>query len=121
VSRRVLVIDDETDLLEITTIALERLGGWTVRAVGDGAAGAQLAAEEQPDAVLLDVMMPGLDGEATARLLRAQPTTRHIPIVLLSAATDLPEWADELAVRGLVAKPFDPTELAGLVRAALGW
>lgn len=120
-TRHVLVIDDEPDIREITQLALERLAGWNVATAADGATGVELVRAEQPEAVLLDVMMPGLDGEATARAIRAQAATRDVPIVLMSAATDIPAWAGELRIAGLVAKPFDPTTLADDVRACLGW
>lgn len=116
-----LVIDDEPDIREITRLSLERLAGWDVLTAADGRTGAEMAARERPEAVLLDLMMPGVDGEATARALRAHAETREVPIVLMSAATELPDWAAELGVRGLVGKPFDPMQLAAEVRAHLGW
>lgn len=120
-TRRVLVIDDEPDIREITALTLERLAGWEVLIASNGSDGARLAVDGRPDAVLLDVMMPDVDGEATARLIRANGDLRELPIVLLSAATQLPAWAEELGVLGLVAKPFDPIGLPDQVRAELGW
>jgi CheY-like chemotaxis protein len=116
----VLVIDDEADIREIIELTLVRVAGWRVIAAADGRAGEQLALEHHPDAILLDVMMPGLDGEATARLVRSHAETRDIPIVLLSAS-DMPPWAEppELGVRGRVAKPFDPLRLAHQVQEVL--
>jgi CheY-like chemotaxis protein len=92
-----------------------------VTATGSGEEGAHLAAEQHFDAVLLDLMMPEVDGEATARLLRGDGRSNDVPILLLSAATGLPDWADELAVSGLVGKPFDPAALPQAVSAALHW
>jgi DNA-binding response OmpR family regulator len=117
----VLVIDDEPDIREITQLSLERLAGWHVDTAANGTEGETLALNEQPEAILLDVMMPELDGEATARAIRAHTETHDTPIVLMSAASELPEWAGELGVRGLVAKPFDPMTLADEVRTHLGW
>jgi CheY-like chemotaxis protein len=121
VSRRVLVVDDEDDIRAIVRLSLERLAGWTVVEAPSGQAAAALAAEQPFDAVLLDMMMPLCDGEATARLLRADPATRDVPILLLSAAVDPPDWAAALGVRGLLTKPFDPARLPETVAAALGW
>lgn len=120
-THRVLVIDDEPDIREITQLSLERLAGWHVETAGNGVDGEAMAVRERPEAILLDVMMPELDGEATARAIRAHSETRDTPIVLMSAATQLPEWAAELGVRGLVAKPFDPMTLADAVRGHLNW
>lgn len=120
-NRRVLVIDDEPDIRDITQMTLEHFAGWNVECAENGWQGAQLALEHHPDAILLDIMMPELDGEATARLIRRHEETRDIPIVLMSAATDAPTWAEEIGVMGLVAKPFNPIELPGQLRAKLHW
>jgi CheY-like chemotaxis protein len=91
-----------------------------VTAVDNGEDGAAVAAREVPDVVLLDVMMPGLDGEGTARLLRTNAATADVPVVLLTASTHRPAWADELGVVGVIAKPFDPTTLAAELDRLLG-
>jgi CheY-like chemotaxis protein len=122
-ARTVLLIDDEDDVREVARLALEMTAGWTVLAAASGAAGVELAAAAAPDAILLDVMMPGMDGPATLAALRADPTTATIPVLLLTAKFQPAErrGLEELAVGGVLAKPFDPMRLAEQVSAALGW
>ncbi|WP_148575696.1 response regulator [Nocardioides caldifontis] len=111
--RKVLVVDDDDDIREITGVALELMGGWSVVDTDRGATAVRLAVEEQPDLVLLDVMMPDLDGPGTFRLLQQDPRTRDIPVILLTAKVQVGEgrlW-DDLAVAGVISKPFDPMGL----------
>jgi CheY-like chemotaxis protein len=119
-SHRVLVIDDEPDIRDIAAMALRTLGNWTVSTAGSGAEGESLAVSERPDVILLDVMMPGLDGQATARRIRAHPETSDVPILLFTASTATPSWAEELGVRAVLAKPFDPFTLPAEVERVLG-
>ena len=88
----------------------------------DGAKGLELAREEQPDVVLLDVMMPGLDGWRVAEMLIEDPETSDIPIVFLTARAEFRDRARGLDIGGVdyVTKPFNPVELAPLVRSLLG-
>ena len=88
----------------------------------EGRAGLDLARQEKPDAVLLDVMMPGLDGWSVAEELLADEGTNGIPIVFLTARADLRDRARGIDVGGLdyVTKPFNPVELASLVRRVVG-
>ena len=119
----VLVVDDDDDVREITQIALEAIGGWTVLPASGGHEAIALALEHRPDAVLLDVMMPGLDGPATFHLLRADERTHQIPVVLLTAKVQVGDrqvW-DDLDVAGVISKPFDPMTLASQVSRILGW
>ena len=119
----VLVVDDDDDVREVTLIALETVGGWSVLPASGGHEAIGLAREHRPDLVLLDVMMPDLDGPATFRLLRADESTRDIPVVLLTAkvqAGDRQVW-DHLDVAGVIPKPFDPMTLADQVSRVLGW
>jgi CheY-like chemotaxis protein len=122
-SRRVLVIDDEDDIREVAQLALEAVARWEAFGAGSGAEGLRLAAEQMPDAILLDVMMPEMDGPSTLRALRAQPATAGIPVVLLTAkvqATDRSRFQD-LGVSGVLTKPFDPMQLSRQVEELLGW
>ena len=117
------MIDDEDDIREVAQASLEMLGGWQVLTAENGAAGLTTAAAERPDAILLDVMMPDLDGPTTFQRLRAHPDTRSIPVVLLTAKVrpeDRQRFAD-LGVDGVLAKPFDPVRLSDDILAALGW
>jgi CheY-like chemotaxis protein len=120
-TRRVLIVDDEADIREIVALSLEVGGDWVVEAVGDGHEAVRAAGRTRPDVVLLDVMMPGLDGPQTLRLLRADPATSDIPVIFLTAKVLLAEQRQlqDLGVCGLVSKPFDPMTLAAQVAALL--
>ncbi|HSK15014.1 MAG TPA: response regulator [Gaiellaceae bacterium] len=117
---RVLVIDDEAPIRLLCRVNLEA-EGMSVSEAGDGPCGVELARTEQPDVILLDVMMPGLDGWRVAELLLDDPVTRDIPIVFLTARADLRDRARGIDVGGLdyITKPFNPVELASLVRGVL--
>ena len=122
-TRQVLLIDDEADIRAVARMSLERIGGWEVLEASSGPAGVELAALHRPDAVLLDLMMPDVDGPATFRLLDADARTHGIPVLLLTARGDHPERESWMAqgVAGVLDKPFDPLELAAQVSQALGW
>ncbi len=121
--RTVLVIDDEDDIREVAQVSLEALGGWNVLTASSGSQGIERATSDQPDAILLDVMMPGMDGPTTFQKLQAEEGTRGIPVIFLTAkvqAADRQRFAD-LGVAGVIAKPFDPMTLAGDIAALLRW
>ena len=84
---RILIIDDEDDIREVAGMSLETVAGWTTMAARSGQEGLKIAAEQQPDAILLDVMMPDMDGPSTFRNLQDLETTRSIPVIFLTAAT----------------------------------
>jgi CheY-like chemotaxis protein len=123
VTRRLLVVDDEPDVRAVVRLSLEHVGGWQVTDVDSGPAGVDAARREVPDAVVLDVMMPGTDGPATYRLLQSDARTADIPVVLLTARVDRADRDTWLAmgVRGVLAKPFDPLRLPAQLRDVLGW
>jgi CheY-like chemotaxis protein len=109
----VLVIDDDHDVCAVITCTLEAVLGWTVITAHSGVAGIALAEQHQPNLILLDVAMPGLNGRETFAHLKRTPHTAHIPVVFITASGD--EKINELSVlgpRAVVAKPFDPVELA---------
>jgi CheY-like chemotaxis protein len=122
-TRRILIVDDEDDIREVAQMSLEMVAGWEVIPARSGDEGVRLATEHRPDAILLDVMMPGMDGPATARLLREAPETAAIPVILLTAKVQPADRRrlEGLGVEGVLAKPFDPMELANQVSALLGW
>jgi two-component system, OmpR family, alkaline phosphatase synthesis response regulator PhoP len=117
---RVLVIDDEAPIRLLCRVNLEAEGMQVLEAV-DGPAGLEQARSLMPDVILLDVMMPGLDGWAVAAELIADDATREIPIVFLTARAELRDRARGLELGGIdyVTKPFNPVELASLVRGLL--
>ena len=122
-TRRVLVVDDDPLLREVAQAALQLVGGWQVSTAQSGPQAQLQALAEHPDAILLDVMMPGVDGPSTVTALRADPATRDIPIIFLTAkmpSEDLEEWRS-LRLAGVIPKPFDPMTLASDMAALLGW
>jgi CheY-like chemotaxis protein len=121
--KRILIIDDEADIREVAQVSLEMVGGYQVIQAPSGEEGARLAKLERPDAILLDVMMPELDGPATFRLLRQSAESADIPVVLLTAKVLQPghDPFAGLGVAGVIAKPFDPMTLAAQLARTLGW
>jgi len=117
---RVLVIDDEAPIRLLCRINLEAEGMEMLEAA-DGTTGLDLARDEQPDVVLLDVMMPGLDGWRVAEELLEDELTSGIPIIFLTARAEFRDRARGLDIGGVdyVTKPFNPLELASLVRDLL--
>jgi DNA-binding response OmpR family regulator len=116
-SLRVLVVDDEAPIRLLCRVNLEA-EGMTVLEAEDGRQGLEAARVENPDAILLDVMMPGLDGWNVAEELLGDEETRRTPIIFLTARADIRDRARGLGVGGLdyITKPFNPVELATLVR-----
>ena len=117
---RVLVIDDEDPIRLLCRVNLEADGMDVVEAA-DGPSGLEAARAEKPDVILLDVMMPGLDGWRVAEQLLDDPATADIPIVFLTARAEFRDRARGLDIGGVdyVTKPFDPLDLAPLVRGLL--
>jgi CheY-like chemotaxis protein len=122
-SKRVLIVDDEADIREVAALSLEMTAGWEVRAASSGAEALAMAAADAPDAILLDVMMPDMDGPTTYERLQANPATAAIPVVLLTAKVQAADHRrfHELGVAGVLSKPFDPMGLAGQLAEVLGW
>jgi two-component system alkaline phosphatase synthesis response regulator PhoP len=123
IPKRILLIDDEDDIREIAQLSLEMMGGWQVVLANSGREGIEKAQTDEPDVILLDVMMPGLDGLATFQRLQADPVTQRIPVILLTAKVQSPDQRtfDQLGVSGLITKPFEPLTLAEQVAKILGW
>jgi len=117
---RVLVIDDEAPIRLLCRVNLEA-EGISVLEAADGTTGLGIARDEQPDVVLLDVMMPGLDGWRVAEELLEDDRTSAIPIIFLTARAEFRDRARGLDIGGVdyVTKPFNPLELASLVRSLL--
>src|SRR5687768_4146011 len=118
---KVLIIDDEEDVRYIVQMSLGRVGEMTVVEATSGEEGIALAKSEQPSFILLDMMMPGMDGVAVFRALRSEPETAEIPVVFLTAKAMLSEVQrlKELGAKGVVVKPFDPLTLAQEIKAIL--
>ena len=113
----ILVVDDDDSVREVTQMSLEIVAGWRVLSADGGQAALDLVRAHRPDAVLLDVMMPGMDGPTTLRHLQADPVTRDIPVVLLTAKVQVGHvqvW-DSLPVAGVIPKPFNPATLSAQI------
>ncbi len=118
----ILIVDDEYRIREVTKMTLETMAQWQVLTASSGQEGVNLAQSQQPDAILLDVMMPDLDGRETLARLQVHPATRDIPVFLLTAkvqALDLKQYGG--MVQGTIEKPFDPLLLASAIADSLGW
>ena len=118
--KRLMIVDDEPDIRTVAGMALEMVGGFTVRACGSGAEALQSVGEFNPQLVLLDVMMPGMDGPGVLAALRSRPGSACIPVIFLTAKAqpDEIEKLRALGAIGVLAKPFDPMTLADDVKAA---
>ena len=106
----------------MATVALEVVGGWEVVTAGSGDEAYSLALSTAPDAILLDVMMPGMDGPATVVALRADPVTADIPVIFLTAKSpSITAGWPELRLAGVIPKPFNPMTLPAEMSQLLGW
>jgi CheY-like chemotaxis protein len=118
---KVLIVDDDADIRDVARLSLELVGGWTVFVAEGGAEAIAQAKSRSPDVILLDVMMPGIDGIETLRRLSADEATSHIPVIFLTAMAQTGERQrlEATGARGLIAKPFDPLTLGNSVEAIL--
>lgn len=116
---RVLLVEDEPDIQVIVSLALESLGGMTVRVCDTGSQALACAAEFKPDLILLDVMLPGMDGPTTLRALQERRDLAAIPVIFLTAKAQAHELQQlkSLGALDVIAKPFNPLTLADTIRA----
>ena len=121
--RRILIVDDEADIRAVAQLSLEINTEWEVLTASSGEEGLKIALEQKPDAILLDVMMPDLDGPTTWERLQENPTTQEIPVIFLTAKVQAAEQRRyaQLGVKAVLTKPFDPVQLGDRVIEALGW
>ena len=118
---KVLIIDDEEDTREIAKMSLSLLGGLDVVEAESGKDGIEVASHSRPDVILLDMMMPIMDGPSTLEALRTNEATKDIPVIFLTAkamTTEI-EKLKRMGATGVLTKPFDPTTLASQVQAIL--
>lgn len=122
-SKVILIIDDEPDIREIAKISLSITKHWDVLTAASGHEGVAVASSQYPDAILLDVVMPQIDGLATLKLLKQSPRTQHIPVILLTATAKLAIQAEYIdwGAQGILIKPFDPGTFGEQIELALGW
>ncbi len=119
--RKVLLVDDEDDIRTIGQLSLSRVGGWQTVLAASGTEAVAKAAAEQPDLILLDVMMPGMDGPTTLGRLRAPEATAKTPVIFMTAKIQKQEVARylELGAVGVIGKPFDPMTLPAEIKKLL--
>jgi two-component system cell cycle response regulator len=117
-SRRVLVVDDDPRLLHIVAMYLG-IEGYDVAVAADGAAGLTEIEKQTPDLIILDIMMPGIDGIETCRRIRADPATAEVPILMFSALSgdDDVERARQVGANHLITKPFNLVGLGSVVKS----
>jgi CheY-like chemotaxis protein len=120
-SHRILYVDDEPDMQDIVSLSLEREPSFDIRSCGSGRDALQIVADWLPDLILLDVMMPDMDGPTTLVRLRETAALRGVPVVFVTARSHAAEVARLMALgaAGVIAKPFSPLKLAATVKAYL--
>ncbi|WP_251153020.1 response regulator [Cellulosimicrobium sp. Marseille-Q4280] len=118
-----VVIDDDASIREVAALALTAVGGHEVHTAGDGAEGMAVAREVRPDVILLDVMMPTVDGPAVLARIRADDRLRDVPVVFLTAKVGTQDISrlDGLGAAAVLTKPFDPLTLPDRLAEVLGW
>jgi len=122
-TKRILLIDDDPDIRLVAQLVLRKVGGWDILLAASGAEGAAIARVEQPDAILLDISMPEMDGFSVFNQLQADSVTQSIPVILLTAKvlpSDRRRFA-EMGVAGMISKPFDPATICLQVSSFLNW
>lgn len=122
-TKRILIVDDDEDIRDVVRVSLEEFAGWLTITAASGVEGLQKAQTEALDAILLDISMPDMDGFQMCKALQADPDTRNIPVIVLTAKA-LPSDHDrfaELEVAGVITKPFDPMTIWNQVADILGW
>lgn len=116
--QRILLVEDDPDIQVVARLSLESVGGFVVELCGSGREAIQTAPSFLPDLILLDVMMPDMDGLSTLQALRQIPTLATTPVIILSARvqTHEVEHYRQLGALEVVAKPFDPMQLPATIR-----
>ena len=115
--RRILYVEDDPDIQSVAKLILESVGGFTVEACESGNRAVKVAPDFEPDLILLDVMMPGMDGPTTLKALRTLPQTATTPVVFMTAKVQVHEVAQykRLGAVDVIAKPFNPMSLSQLI------
>ena len=116
---KVLYVEDEDDIRTVAQLALEAVGGLTLKSCSSGEEAVQAAVSFAPDLILLDVMMPGMDGPSTLAALHKLDPLKDVPVIFMTAKVQPSEIAHyrSLGALDVIAKPFDPMTLADQVRA----
>ncbi len=119
---QVLLIDDDPSIRKIAEISLSRVGKWRVFLADSGLQALDVVSREQPDVILLDVMMPGMDGPTTLKYLREKPSLSNTPIIFMTAKVQKHEIDTycQMGAAGVISKPFDPMLLPAEVERIVG-
>jgi len=130
-NKRILVIDDDQDNRDAIRLSLHMLTDWNVLTAVSGAEGVAIAESKCPNAILMDVLMPGMDGLTTLRQMQINPKLQSIPVIFLTGRVDLIErefaallnqqQADKPYIAGIITKPFQPVNLVKQMRSFLNW
>ncbi len=115
----ILYVEDDPDIQAVARLALEALGGFSMQILSSGAAALAYLRTQQPDLIILDVKLPGMDGPAILKALQQSPATSDIPVMFMTATSQADELDNlqQLGVLGIISKPFDPMTLAAEVRS----
>jgi two-component system alkaline phosphatase synthesis response regulator PhoP len=122
-TKRVLIVDDEEAIQTVVQFGIRMVAGWDVLTASSGLQGIQIAQTEQPDAILLDVMMPDMDGIHTFKALQSNPVTKQIPVIFLTATAQESERQqfEDMGASGAIAKPFNSLDLPDRITKILHW
>jgi DNA-binding response OmpR family regulator len=121
--KRILIIDDDRAIGLIVQISLNAIAGWEVMIATSGQEGIDKALIEHPDAILLDMMMPIMDGVKTLKKLRENPVLESVPVILLTAKSQINDKQNftHLPITGIILKPFTAPDLVQKMRSLLNW
>lgn len=119
--KRILLIDDEVGICQVIQVAFKTLTPWETLVAESGPVGIALAEATQPDAILLDVMLPEMDGVTAFYQMQANPKIQAIPVILLTAKVREQQQFSHLPIAGIITKPFKAVELVQQIRAILHW
>lgn len=122
-SKRILIVDDEESIQTVVQFGIRMAADWEVMIARSGPQGIAMACDHSPDAILLDVMMPDMDGIATFKALQGNPPTAHIPVIFLTAKAQTSERRQfqDLGVSGVITKPFNSLDLPDQIARILAW
>lgn len=121
--KRILIIDDQETIQHVVQFGIQMISGWEVLRANSGSEGIHTAQTERPDVILLDVMMPDMDGLTTFKKLQADPQTKTIPVIFLTAKAETSEKRQfqDLGISGVITKPFNSLELPEQIAKILNW
>lgn len=121
--KRILIIDDDESIQTVVQFGIQMVVDWEVLVASSGMQGIKTACDQKPDAILLDVMMPDMDGIATLKAIQANSETAQIPVIFLTAKAQTSERRqfNDLRVNGVITKPFNSLDLPDIITKILDW